>query len=505
MSRTRFVVIMTVVAAMLLGTLNSVMAQGNVLVVWADGNRAPIINDLADDVAAQLGIELEVVELGFGDIRDQLLIAGPVGEGPDIFIGAHDWLGQLVSNGAILPLELGALTDEFSQGSLNLFTFNGELYGLPYAQENIALIRNTDLVPEAPTTWADVRAASEALQESGDAQYGFLVQTGDAYHNFPIISGFGGYIFGLNEDGSYNPADVGWNSEGGLAAADWLGGMYSDGLMVPDVNDDVVFQLFEDGDLGMLVTGPWNSSRISEAGVPFSIDPLPVSGVVDGEATGAPFAGGQGFMISAFSENQLLAEIFLTEYVATTDFMQAIFDGDGRPPALLSVDTSADANIAGFVAAGSDAVPMPAIPEMGAVWGAAGNALTLVSQGEVPADAFNIAVDQMVDAIALVQSDERIVGLAGSLQDEAGCDADWDPACEATFMVLGEDGLYTFTVTLPAGDYEYKVAMNGGWDENYGVDGVAGGDNYAISLSEETEVTFTYDDETNLITNSLDS
>src|SRR5690606_9066945 len=157
-------------------------------------------------------------------------------------------------------------------------------------------------------------------------QYGFVVQTGNTYHNFPITSAFGGYIFGRDEDGSFNTSDLGLDSDGGLASAEWLSGMYVDGLMPPDVNDDVAFQLFEDGDAAMIVTGPWFSQRIQDTGINYSIDPLPASGTADGEAVGAPFAGGQGFVVSAFSENQLLAEIFLTEYVASTDFMQAIFD-----------------------------------------------------------------------------------------------------------------------------------------------------------------------------------
>ena len=46
MSRTRFVVIMVVVAAMLLGTLNTVFAQGNVLTIWADNERAPLLQEI---------------------------------------------------------------------------------------------------------------------------------------------------------------------------------------------------------------------------------------------------------------------------------------------------------------------------------------------------------------------------------------------------------------------------------------------------------------------------
>ena len=38
----------------------------------------------------------------------------------------------------------------FTETAIKAVTFNGQLYGVPYAMENIALIRNTDLAPEAP-------------------------------------------------------------------------------------------------------------------------------------------------------------------------------------------------------------------------------------------------------------------------------------------------------------------------------------------------------------------
>ncbi|MDQ7025374.1 MAG: extracellular solute-binding protein, partial [Anaerolineae bacterium] len=208
MSRSKIFILM-IVAALMLGTFGSALAQGATLVVWADNTRAPVILDLADQVEADLGITLEVVEVGFGDIRDQLLVAGPVGEGPDVLIGAHDWIGQFVLNGAVAPIELGDLADSFNSTALDLFTYDGQLYGLPYALENVALIRNVDLVPEAPATWEEVQTISEELQASGEAQYGFLLRSGDFYHNYPIITAFGGYVFAKNEDGSYNPAEVG--------------------------------------------------------------------------------------------------------------------------------------------------------------------------------------------------------------------------------------------------------------------------------------------------------
>ena len=174
-----------------------------------------------------------------------------------------------------------------------------------------------------------------------------------------------------------------------------------------------------------------------------------------------------------------------------------------RFPAFVDVDISEDPNIQSFINAGTAAMPMPQIPEMGAVWASWVNATTLISQGEDPVEAYEMAVVQIAEAIDLVQAEERFVGVAGDYQDEVDCAGDWDPACDVTMMEAQGDGIFTLTVTLPAGEYQYKVAMNGAWDENYGAGGEANGPNIMLSLSEETEVTFTYDDNTNLITDSV--
>ncbi len=489
----RFIFIL--VLALALMAVAPALAQDDGLLIWADETRAPILQELGDDFEAEFGVPVTVQEIGLGDARDQLLVAGPVGEGPDIMIIAHDSTGVLVANGAIVPLDLGDLEDEFLPAALNLFTFNNELWGMPYAMENIALIRNVDLVPEAPATWQEVMEISRQLKDSGAADYGFLVQSGDAYHHFPIISAFGGYIFGKNDDGSFNTADLGWASEGGLAAAQWLADMYAEGLMAPNFGNDEIFALFEEGRLGMFVTGPWFSQRIIDTGINYAIDPLPGAGISE---HGAPFSGGQGFVISAFSDNQLLAEQFLFDFVATDETMQALFDADPRIPAWKNVDTSSDPNVEFFIAAGENSIPMPAIPEMGAVWSAAANSLTLISQGEDPIAAFEEAQAQIAAAIEIVQSTETIVGVPGSYQSTVGCENDWDPACEATFMENQGDGIYTLTVDVPAGDYEFKFALNGSWDENYGADGERDGANIVLSLAEDTTVTFVFNRNNNV-------
>lgn len=499
MKRRSILLVMLAIALITIAVAPAV-AQ-DLLLIWADGERAPILEELGDDFFDEFGVEVVVQQIGLGEARDQLLVAGPVGEGPDIMIIAHDSIGLLVANGAIVPIDLGSLADDFLPAALNLFTFNGELWGVPYAMENIALVRNVDLVPEAPTTWQEVQAISEEL--SADGIFGMAIQIPDTYHTYPVISAFGGYIFGRNDDGTFNTSDLGLVSEGGLAAGAWLSDMWTGGFMPQDANDDAIFALFEEGQLAMFMTGPWFSARIVDTGINYSIDPLP--GAEGGLDVGAPFSGGQGFVISAFSNNQLLAEQFLFDFVATEDTMQTLFDEGGRIPAFAGVDTSSDPNIEAFIAAGQTSVPMPAIPEMGAVWGASNDALTLISQGEDSTATLENAVVQIGNAIEIVQAEGTTVGLPGSHQAAVGCSADWDPGCETTFFTDQGDGFFTLTLDVPAGDYEYKIALNASWDENYGLDGERDGPNIPLSLAEDTTVTFLFNRATNVVTHVLNT
>ena len=92
------------------------------------------------------------------------------------------------------------------------------------------------------------------------------------------------------------------------------------------------------------------------------------------------------------------------------------------------------------------------------------------------------------------------VTLVGSLQSELGCPGDWQPECPQTRLqpVDGSPGVFRATFDVPAGGYDYKVALNGSWDENYGAGGAAGGANIAITALGGA-VTFTYDHATHVI------
>jgi pullulanase len=94
------------------------------------------------------------------------------------------------------------------------------------------------------------------------------------------------------------------------------------------------------------------------------------------------------------------------------------------------------------------------------------------------------------------------VVLPGGFQSELGCSGDWQPDCDATALSYDVDGdVWTGTFQIPAGSYEYKVALNGDWGHNYGVGGVRDGANYVLDLAEETTVRFVFSHHTGWVGN----
>ncbi|MFT3895255.1 MAG: extracellular solute-binding protein [Anaerolineales bacterium] len=459
------------------------------LTIWADDTRAPILQDLADEVLAAYNLEL-VVELK-SSIRDDFQVAAPLGEGPDIIVIAHDQAGTLVSNGLLAEVDLGDKKADFAPSALQACTFDGKLYCLPYATENLGFFYNTDLVKTPPTTWDEVVSMGEALKAEGKVDY-IMAVTGTTYDVYPLFTSMGGYIFGKKDNGDWNPDDLGVDSEGMIAGVKWLADGVAKGDLPADWDWANNHALFETGKAPFIMAGPWALDRIRESKVPYAITNFPSGGY--------PFAGTQGFFINAQSENVLLAQAFLNEFVATEDTMLKLYEVGKRPPAYLPALAKVDdPDLKALAAAGENANMMPAIPAMGSVWGAWNDAVVLARDGKQ--DAETAMKDAGTKIRALIANPlTGMINVPGSYQAQAGCPGDWQPECDVTKMTLGDDGKYhSGPFNIKAGDYEFKVALDGAWTTNYGSDGKQDGPNYKVTLTADGTIEFVYDPATKLV------
>jgi len=386
---------LAVLSLMLIAGLAVMASEAGKLLIWADDTRTPIMLEVAQDFVTTYGVEVEIQEVGLGDMRGQLATAGPAGEGPDILIGAHDWLGELILNGLVEPIVLEPATiEEFNTVAIDAWSWGNQLYGVPYATENVALIRNKALIPDVPETFAELLDIAEGLTDLEAGEYGFLIQQPDPFHTFALHTAGGGYIFGTDENGVLDPCDLGLDNEGAIAGAILLDEMVKRGIEIAGAGYSEVTGAFNAGNLGAMIGGPWTLSDIKAAGIDYGVSAIPP---IDGNAPGV-FVAVPGFMISSFSENKVLANLFIKDFLISTEVMLGLFIMGDRPPAYLpALDfLKGNEDIQGFAAAAATAVPMPKIAEMGSVWGAWSDALALiVNQEQDPTTAMQDAAAEI--------------------------------------------------------------------------------------------------------------
>ncbi|MEZ5279604.1 MAG: extracellular solute-binding protein [Acidimicrobiales bacterium] len=371
--------------------------------MWADEKKVEPLQAVVPAFTEQTGIEVIVELVPFGDIREQVTQAGPAGEGPDIFAGAHDWTGELAASGVISPVDVSSISDSFVQVALNGFNFEGQNYAVPYVTEAIAMYYNTELIPEAPATWDELVAACEAAAVDNCVVVPGGGAATDAYHNYPFVSAFGGSIFAFDPSTGFDASQVNLDSEATTEGISFLEAQIAAGV-VPSTDYDTAKNLFYAGEAAAWITGPWELGDLRDGkaegvGENWDVALIPQMGSNPAQ----PFVGAQGFFLSAFSEQSLIAQSFLLDFVATDDTMQAFYDADPRGTAWVNVleGIADDSQVQTFGNSAANGIPMPNIPQMNNVWGPLGENLLLVRNGErAAADAMTAAAEAVRAAVA---------------------------------------------------------------------------------------------------------
>ena len=65
------------------------------LTVWVDAERVDALQSAADSYEEKTGVKVELVGKSVDDMKDDFIQQVPTGKGPDVVMGAHDWLGEL--------------------------------------------------------------------------------------------------------------------------------------------------------------------------------------------------------------------------------------------------------------------------------------------------------------------------------------------------------------------------------------------------------------------------
>lgn len=331
----------------------------------------------AEYTAMNPHVTFEYEPVGHTDAAQKLSLDGPAGVGADVFAAPHDKLGEMVSQGLILeasnPDEIKA---NFVEPAIKGVSYDGKLYGYPTGVETYALFYNKALVQTPPQTWDELVDFAKTFNNAADGKYALSWEVGNAYFSYIFLSSFGADLFG--PDGTDKSQHM-VNSDAAVQGMTYFQNLRKNILDVAqaDLTGDFMNAGFQEGNIAMVITGPWSISGYKEAGVDFGVAALPrFPGM---ENPPASFSGIRGLYVSAFSEHPEEAQRF-AEFCITKSMLEQRYEITSQIPPRNDI-TITDEHNAGILAQAAFAKPMPSIPAMGQYWPAMGSAYANIWNG----------------------------------------------------------------------------------------------------------------------------
>ena len=357
------------------------------LLVWEDIEKSDGIKDAVEKFEKEHDVTVKVVEKAYAKQIEDLRLDGPAGTGPDVFTAAGDQIGTAVTEGLLKELSISEdIQSIYTDEAMASQIVDGKVYGLPKAVEttilyyNKALISEEDL-PESLDEWFEY---GKNLEDKDS--YGLLALWDQIYYAQSVMGGYGGYIFGRDANGVYDPSDIGLNNDQVIEAAEYMQKFYTEGLfpagIIGEQGINVLDALFTDGKAAAIISGPWNLEPFTKAGIDYGVKALPK--LPNGENMSA-FIGVKSYNVSSLSKNAELAQQFV-EFIANEENSKVRYEVTKEVPAVKALAEDPvvkESEAAAAVAEQSQYSELtPNIPEMNEVWDPIDAALQIIATGK---------------------------------------------------------------------------------------------------------------------------
>ena len=266
-------------------------------------------------------VKVRLLQISFENLPNKITNAVPRGHGPDLFIFAHDRLGDWAAKDLVEPLGYWVgpkVAAQYLSKTLRAFALGGRLYGLPMAYKSVALFYHTDLVGrEPPRDTKELMARGRRFMQSrGKGHFGLVYEAADTYFHAPWLFGFGGRFLTPCAAGERKPGTCGKRklpihspeAVRAMRFARRLAG--KGGITAPEANGQLVTSLFTSKRAAMAITGPWFLSDLKAASkktlLRYRVAPLPIIEGQNGRRA-APLLTVEGIFMSRKSRKKALA------------------------------------------------------------------------------------------------------------------------------------------------------------------------------------------------------
>ncbi|MBN9159745.1 MAG: extracellular solute-binding protein [Myxococcales bacterium] len=373
------------------------------IVLWHPyrGGEEAALKKVALRFEAERGVKVTVLAVPYEAYLAKLEAAIPRGNGPDVFVGPHNRLGEYLLHRIVAPVG-DAVPDSdaslYEPVTVAAVTHEGARYAVPLASKCVALYYDPRLFPEPPRTLEALASRRGAL---GAGVWPLAYESQSAYYHSALLHAYGGKLFdegrGERAEPSARGAGFAMTGEAAERSLEKARELVTTHVVPDEASGDLVKTLFTTGKVAAVISGPWLAGDLKDD-VPYEVVPLPaISDVgpmrpyltVDGvfmTPEGAKSEGARALARALGSVESARDRASIgKQVVATRSYWEGLATDDGA----LSMDAKRERKLlAAFHDASADAIPMPVSTAMNPVWVPAEQAIRKVLRGDAsPKDA----------------------------------------------------------------------------------------------------------------------
>lgn len=336
------------------------------VVVWHAyrGAELDALEQVARAYTERTSHKVTTVAIPFGAFDSKLETAIPRGNGPDVFLAAHDGIGKWRAMSLLQPA-----TDDAAahlQVTVDALTLDGVRYGTPLAFKSIVLLYDPTRVSEPPRTTDALIAAARA--ETTPARYGLAYEAAAPYYHAAWMHAFGARA--LDGQGRATLDD-----DAQIAALAFNRRLAVDeGIAPGQPTAELVSRLYSEGNVTFVISGPW---FVADQTRPIAAAPLPI--VSETGEPAQPYLTVDGAFLAANAHSPELARGFIEQLTGPEGAeVRATVGGQ----AVSLADAPRETELLRVLAAQAEhAVPMPTDPNLANAFEAQARALRGVMRG----------------------------------------------------------------------------------------------------------------------------
>ncbi len=212
------------------------------------------------------GEPVDAVSIPYDAYNAKLAAAIPLGDGPDLFIAEHKYLGDFRYRKLVAPVGDALEPGVFSAPALAAVREGDVAWAVPLSNKCVALYVNTDLAARAP---ADLEGMVDLVGALPPGVVPLAFETRNAYYVAAILSAFGGAL--LDDHDRFGL--IGPDAVRAVELDRWL---IEQRAAPEDADGALVTQLFGSGQAAFAISGPWLAASLGGKGLHYRVEQLPL-------------------------------------------------------------------------------------------------------------------------------------------------------------------------------------------------------------------------------------